>query len=114
MNEIRPSRSTRSSWTPGDLHLAQRSYARSCWGVLAAIAQAAKVRARQPDPTIAKAVFTVPARIQLAGFVPACGGGGPTLRKRDHARFMLGPVVERGRIEVGTVWPDERVNFAIE
>ncbi len=30
MNEIRPSSSTRSSWTNGVLHVAQRSYARFC------------------------------------------------------------------------------------
>jgi hypothetical protein len=72
MNEIRPSRSTRWSRTEGELHLAQRSYASFCCGVLAAIAQAPRVRARQPDPTIAKAVFTAPVRIQSAGSAKVC------------------------------------------
>src|SRR5207249_9338739 len=44
----------------------------------------------------------------------ASSSGGPTLCKRDHARFVVGPVVKNGRVEVGTVRPDERMNFVID
>jgi hypothetical protein len=44
----------------------------------------------------------------------ASSSGGPTLCKRDHARFVVGPVVKNGRVEVGTIRPDERMNFVID
>ena len=31
----------------------------------------------------------------------------------DHARFVVRPVVKNGRVEVGTIRPDERMNFVI-
>src|SRR6266480_3154322 len=44
----------------------------------------------------------------------ASSSDGPTLCKREHARFVVGPVVKNGRIEVGTIRPDERMNFVID
>ena len=44
----------------------------------------------------------------------ASSSAGPTLCKREHARFVVGPVVKNGRIEVGTIRPDERMNFVID
>jgi len=44
----------------------------------------------------------------------ASSSGGPTFCKRDHARFVVRPVVKNGRVEVGTIRPDERMNFVID
>jgi hypothetical protein len=49
-----------------------------------------------------------------AGFPSACGSGGPAPRQRDHVRFVLGPVVQGGGIEIGTAWPDQRVDLAVK
>lgn len=38
----------------------------------------------------------------LAGFL-AVSGGRPTLRERDHACLMIGPVVKGGRVKVSAV-----------
>ena len=40
--------------------------------------------------------------------------GGPAAGKRDHGRFMLGPVVEGSGIEIRAVRPDERMRFTVE
>ena len=49
-----------------------------------------------------------------AGLLSACGSGGPAPRQRDHVRFVLGPVVQGGGIEIGTAWPDQRVDLAVK
>src|SRR5438093_817096 len=49
-----------------------------------------------------------------AGLLSACGRGGPAPRQRDHVRFVLGPVVQGGGIEIGTAWPDQRMDLAVK
>jgi len=44
----------------------------------------------------------------------AVSGGSPAPRERDHACLMIGPVVKGGRVKVGAVRPNERVNLAID
>ena len=77
--------------------------------------QAVSFEKRRNNPFVFPSRFTLPLKQNLfCHFRGVRAGMAPAFGRSTKSRLMLGPVVERSRVEIGPARPDDRMHFRVQ